>query len=142
MNYNTMEAGPEMDRLIAEKVMGWSIYHYDKGERGSEYWSLLDANCNAVDSGSPTFQTEFGSEADAFAMFQPSLYLIDAWQVVEHMTQTTKEEWEFRVTTTLHVAIFEFEGGRDRPWRPGQYVGEALSLPLAICRAALVAVAK
>lgn len=114
MNYDEMPAGPELDRLIAEKVMGW------------EYSAAYNA-----------YFLSDGKREREPSDWSPSTNIAQAWEVVEHMTQTTKETWEFRSTTTLHTAIFEFDGGRDRPWKPGQYVGDALTMPLAICRAAL-----
>lgn len=122
MNYDDMQAGPEMDRLIAEKVMGWK-WHETRSTMSPSHW--VDRKRNARFIGQ---------------RFEPSIQMAHAWEVVDHMTQTTKETWEFHVTTTLHVAIFEFDGGRDRPWKPGQYIGQALTMPLAICRAALMAI--
>jgi len=128
-----MNPGPELDRAIAEQVMGW------KANPNPDKYRAESINRY----GQPVLDVaNIGHNCDAYdeVIFQPSTNIAHAWEVVEYMTQTTKESWEFTHYTTLQIAIFEFDGGRERPWKPGQYVGEALTMPHAICLAALAAV--
>lgn len=123
MNTDEMPAGKEMNEAVA-LALGYTFIDFPEGACPHvKHWSYPDGRFCGM---APQFSESMGK----------------AWEVVEHMTATTKESWEFHHTTTMQTAIFEFDGGRDRPWKPGQYVGDALSMPLAICRAALKAVAK
>lgn len=105
----TTEAGCNLDRQIAERVMGWTL-----GTLGDDT-TYLDAD------GSPIC-----SPYD----FEPSRLLDDAWKVVAHFRffdlsgdsiGTKAEKWRASVTTrdgTMHY-------------------GKGETAPLAICRAAL-----
>jgi hypothetical protein len=134
-NPTTMEAGQELDRLVAELVMGWSLYHYDKGERGSEYWSLLDEHCNAiVYSWRPgSYMTEFKSEKDAFAWFKPSENIGQAWEIEERLRPT---HWIDIQDMRTHYDVTIRRNIDDQ----SPAIATAETLPLAICRAALLAV--
>lgn len=39
MNIDELPAGPELDRLIAEQVMGWKRSLWDDDDRGCKCWS-------------------------------------------------------------------------------------------------------
>jgi len=148
----THEAGPELDRLIAETVMKWSIYHYDKGGPGDEYWSLLDDQANPVlPPGWRVHQDgEFDSEAQAFAWFRPSTDMLQAWQVVEAFIgrgrgptlytphSETDEGLSHGTTYACSIPGTQVVNGPD-PWdyeTVGEGYGVADTGPLAICRAA------
>lgn len=132
MNYDELPAGPELDRLVAERVMGYSLYHYDKGDRGDDYWALLDRDaCAMVYSPRPgQYITEFPSEVAAFVWWQPSTNIAHAWEVVERLR--------------------ELEQGVEILVNPGHIrvrinYGETVSVlastvPLGICRCALACI--
>lgn len=43
-----MKTDAELNRLIAERVMGYWVYHYDKSSREHCYYVLLDKDMNTV----------------------------------------------------------------------------------------------
>lgn len=121
----SMEAGPELDRLVAERVMGWwigdceahflveSVESFPAYLRGSKKWDARDRVYR-----SPAHNSEFWS---------PSTSIADAWEVVEKMDtgnsfqlSTRFTDWWASFTISTNVS--------------------ASTAPLAICRAALLAV--
>jgi hypothetical protein len=72
--------------------------------------------------------------------WSPSTNLEHAMEVIELMSTTTKEYWEIHVFSTGFKVSFEYEGGRDVPWKPGEYETIDDDLPTAICKVALMAV--
>ena len=64
-----MEAGRELDRLVAQKVMGW-VWYDGAGTAGPSYW--MDTS------------GEFGEFAH-LAEFEPSTDIAAAWEVVEKL---------------------------------------------------------
>ena len=134
---NEHEAGPVLNRLIAEVVMGWTLYHYDKGGPSDAHWSLLDGDCSAVlPTGKYGWRDgEHASEEAAFAWFRPSADIAHAWQVVERMADLR------------HVFLVKADGYREPDNAPRYTVlcgnqprTDSESAPLAICLAALRAV--
>ena len=117
MNYDEMPAGREMDALVAEKVMGWR----------------LDASCG--------YSTWMGGKADSRGMrwtidgWKPSADIAAAWGVVEKVRE------EFR-----YVSVTAGNGWSCSAWdvekakRLREVHAFADTAPLAICRAALLAV--
>lgn len=126
MDYDTMPAGPELDRMVAERVMGWRPY-----------------------TAAGTFLDELGGihnthpSAHGGLAFHPSEKIAHAWEVVEQM-----------IAKRVHLDIISIDDG----WMAGDggkgYADEdgcvsldlrnhakAETAPLAICRAALKAVA-
>lgn len=100
-----MPAGPELDAIIAEKVMGW------KRVPGTESGAWMDPCTNDGRMGS----------------WSPSTDIAAAWEVVEKLKLSlipTNKGW---IVSQHHL----FEG----PF------GEDETAPLAICRAALAAIA-
>ena len=67
-----MEAGREMDELIATEVMGWAI-----GDRGAHYVYNDGVNVHFVIAGE----------------FEPSTDISAAWQVMEWMRDNTIEKY-------------------------------------------------
>ena len=64
MNIDEMEAGPEMDMLVAEKVMGWT-QHQSEEFPDMIYW-MPD-----------------GRDIKGAYKFSPSTSISEAWEVVE-----------------------------------------------------------
>ena len=121
---NAMEAGKEMDTLVAEKVMGW--------KRGRVESFLPGIYCDA-------WVDEDDKKVAELHGFKPSTSIADAWMVIEKLKSMTiyngnlhcnKEPW---LTFCFHL-----EG----TW--GDKDGFNILLwevnPLSICNAALKAV--
>lgn len=109
IDYSTMEAGPEMDRLIAEKVMGWDVQYLRK---------------------------VYGSENN----FSPSYNLINVWEVVDKIPRFILMRWETRwvcgsIGCDDEIVCYDSTFIDDRIW----HSATAETVPLAICRAALLA---
>lgn len=104
-----LPAGPEMDRLIAEKVMGWT----------------LNEDGNWID-GEGEYRYPSPESFAGLSAFGPSTNIAHAWQVVERMREIIRPSIEY-VDGLGWRADFETSYG----W------GE--TAPLAICRAAIAA---
>lgn len=125
-----------IDREIAERVMGWSLYEYDKGGPSSYYAALIDEDCCPI-TYSPragVYATEFPSVEAAFAWWKPSENIAQAWEVVERMAKLTADGlcnaywWNFTAGawTDPHLGKLCIEAPQD--------------VPMAICKAALAAI--
>jgi hypothetical protein len=123
MNIDKMEAGPELDALVAEKVMGWSVCDTaDGGKAGI----APRQTCSAVRV--PPYSTDISA----------------AWQVVERLCTTYPGlgvGGPFANRFVLEVPNNEPLACKARFCHQG-HVNEAggEAAPLAICRAALKAV--
>ena len=124
-----MEAGPQLDRLVAERVMGWE-YVIDGEGTG---W---------IDTATEQFIAKYSHEDPSQPEIEPppfSTHIASAWEVVEKLKTNGMlinldddgEGWE--------VEIFEVNtvgrSGHCVEW--DSYASKA---PLAICRAALKAI--
>ena len=129
IDVSKLNAGPELDALIAEKVMGW---------RRSESSRWIDTNGNPT-----TYQSREGSNCRF--EFRPSTDIAAAWEVVEKLSD--------RFMASINQAHYRAKEGvvRDGRWevrfssldpasRAFGLSELCLSTPLAICRAALRAV--
>lgn len=109
-----MDAGENLDRLIAEKVMNWYI---TQGEySGKEYW-------NDENDYSPYSVKDF----------KPSTDISAAWEVLEKFPIMMIERVEVfvgnvKVNATVYPTV---ENDKS-------YTAAASNVPLAICRAALL----
>ncbi len=120
MNYDEMPAGYDIDRLVAEKVMGW---------RTEETSATGDGDCRVLQV--------YPNGKWRGSSFVPSRYIAHAWEVVEKMPPT-------RGPRADSFAIMRTGEG----WTAGYHDGESFdndcasadTAPLAICRAALKAV--
>lgn len=119
MNIDELPAGPELDGLVAEKVMGWK-WNSEIGE-----W---------IHENSIPYGPHDGG-------FRPSTSISDAWQVMEKM----KAHDDFIVCRSIescrvHKAInwCVVIVRKDRP--SFNITVAATTAPLAICRAALHAI--
>lgn len=110
MNYDDMTAGPEMDRLVAEKVMGWEL---------CEHNGLL-------------WKEEPESWGDQ-TPWTPSTNIAHAWEVVESLVRrqlVVRVSIDF-IATQCRIARSDFGDEVANVVDP--------SAPLAISRAALKA---
>lgn len=123
-----MQPGPEMDALVAEKVMGW-LPHF----RNTAFYVETENEGKVIDH-----------HVCAVDMWRPSTSIADAWKVVDHLR-------ELRQTTGGYWLSLQQIAGRDAKWRAGFTFGgmavrhvpvyaEGYSAPEAICKAALLAV--
>ena len=140
-----MEAGRELDALVAEKVMGWRkeymfpaerVRGEDLPDRGalvwresgqkSYKWLVEDRDCWI-----PEECPEDG--------FHPSTDIAAAWLVVERLAQ----EWDVEIyrfqSMAINSAYWVCKFGELVDYEP-TYFAQALSAPHAICLAALKAV--
>lgn len=132
-----MQAGRELDAMVAEKVMGWKRMRWcdwKQDERTSLTYSWHDVDGKMVKLAENSDDYE-----DPRPAWSPSTSIADAWEVVEKLSG--REKLPMRV---------QIDNGYDKPWvvtisswKTGQeWHGESESLPLAICRAALKAVGR
>lgn len=131
--------GRELDAEVAVKVMGWSMYHYDKDYADNCYWMLMDGDCNPVaeikrtpagfDTGERKTEAEAWADCPAF-----STDIAAAWQVMERMVS---RGWWPLVQLDDHaekwICQFQDQYGEG-------FSDEAKTAPEAICRAALAAI--
>jgi hypothetical protein len=137
MNYDTMEAGREMDALVA-KLMGWMYFH--KIHYCEDSWYEWCEYCHAgnENSGKPLNRSgddeKIAGECDTPPPYSTSISA--AWEVVE-------KTWELGFYGEIGQQDIKgtwqtiFISKEDR----GMYHGAlAPTAPLAICRAALKSV--
>lgn len=126
-----LPAGPELDRLIAEKVMGWTWFQVPKHDYDGP---LPEQGKVLVPPGFDPKGFEFppkGVVGPGYfcGHFQPSTNITNAWQVVAHQRRFS----------------FSLQAPGSHPgvgWRVsfGIHHGEGDTAQLAICRAALQSV--
>lgn len=111
MNIDELEAGPELDARIAEKVMGWK-------------WNIVGGVCYA---------DRFTENApDCWIEFKPSIAIADAWDVVEKFRFKTVGEYPATFNPIGWSCYLSNMPNRD-------FIATAPTAQLAICRAALKA---
>jgi Phage ABA sandwich domain len=112
----------EIDRLIAEKVMGWKIY---ADSAGYKFWSINEDDSSRI--------------ICSVTSFEPSTDIRDAWLVVEKLRETKifslYDAWDGD-DNKIFCAVFEYND----TYHVVDYKGYADTAPLAICLAALKAV--
>jgi hypothetical protein len=147
-----MPAGHEMDALVAEKVMGWE-------RRGNSpyWWWSTDRNARNTSYGVGYLHPE-GRDYD-FDRFEPCSEIAHAWAVVEHILNTRDPmapnamdsplAWlgfriEFHTEHSEEQWVVQFPMVTCAPpyeeMDPEFVQAKAEAAPLAICRAALMAV--
>jgi len=115
MSTETVLAGSEMDRLVAEKVLHWSSINENspEGKRGYK-WLKPDGNKGCY---TPSFSTG----------------IAECWQIVDELTKAGKK-FALEINTVresdqqMQIVKAEFNES---------FAGMADSVALAICRAAL-----
>ena len=113
MDVNSMPAGPELDALVAEKVMG---YVRATDIMVGTYWRR--------------------QEDEASFVFHPSSDIADAWRVVEKM----KPVWgKFRLSYGPNIVVNGKlkDGWELEPAWCSPICGYGETAPMAICRAAI-----
>jgi len=124
-----MEAGSELDKLIAEKVMGWRLEMIGLGNDMPCYCELNGPVGSLVEE------------------WEPSTYILCAWKVVEKMDEDgfsfhfgSRGETEFDKEFLKYHFMFSTKGSVYR--RPVEVPRSSFSesAPHAICLAALKAV--
>ncbi len=132
--------GLELDAAVAERVMGWQV------SESAPDPDNLPAVVPWRDLGVLTVFRKRALRSDGSPValpgdfWSPSTRIQDVWEVVEAMSRSTKESWEIHYYSTGAVVSFDYEGGRDRLWRPGVHQADAGTLSHAICLTALEAV--
>lgn len=77
-----LKAGRELDKLVGKLVMGYTIYHYDKGYRESCFYQLMDRDFEPVADRYGEQRTEELAWGDAPRF---STDIKAAWQVYEFL---------------------------------------------------------
>lgn len=128
-NPDTIPAGPELDRLIATKVMGWELWNYETEQPAEAHYGS-DGFSWRLPNG------KYGFEFEAWK-WQPSTNIAHAWEVAEKMRASglelciydaAKPTRHWVVCTALRTMV-----------EPTTRRGEGETTPTAICRAALKA---
>ncbi len=125
MNYDEMPSGAELDRLIAEKVMGWKI-------NGPDLFGTTvfdDGKCGRFDRVGSAHGLPVWPAGDQFS---PSTNIAHAWEVMEKMrsignymiVEDCAADWDAYIPTRTNLV---------------RSFGRGHTAPLAICRAALKA---
>lgn len=128
----TREAGPELDREVAERVMGGTCVD-------SERWECWDDKperrkvCRLPDG---------GILSSVYGDWSPSTNIADAWEVVEVLFRRGMVRISNGDGDSCDVDFFPFNGvAPDSPlWTGNPAHVSAATAPLAICLAALAAV--
>ena len=99
-DYATMSAGAELDRVIAEKVMGWEFHHDVPGY--GDCW--LSAEFYASESPSPVSRV-----LQIVDEFNPSTNASDDYRVLEHVRET----WTMERRNAVGVKFAEIQTDRN-----------------------------
>lgn len=133
MNVDKLKPGPELDALVAEKVMGWKRIKKLHGKPLADGWvGFHDGEWIRW-----TSNPESAYEDYTPSIFSPSTSIADAWQVVEKMRGFWKVE-AYPFCRQPWTATYTPPNG---PAVPGG-TATAGTAPHAICLAALRAVMK
>ncbi|QUL57546.1 hypothetical protein KDC22_14345 [Paenibacillus tritici] len=126
-----MEPGPELDKLIAEHVMGWSIYRFDKDVPERCYYMLVDKSFDPVVDGGYWNAGERKTEEEAWNDNRPfSTDISAAWEVLNKVIEMGME---------INVGFYQkWDCALD--YRGTQWNEQADTAPEAICKTALLAV--
>lgn len=127
IDVDTLEAGPELDALVAEKVMGWigreNELWTDRATGKVQKWGT--DNCTTINDATTSFY------------FRPSTDIAAAWEIIEKKC----------IPYVKVDARGLHRGGQHFRWvcqiwngSSAEILGLAQTAPLAICRAALKAV--
>ena len=100
-----MKPGPELDKLIAEHVMGWSIYRYDKDVPERCYYMLVDKSFDPVVDGGYWNAGERKTEEEAWKDNSPfSTDISAAWKVDEKIRELGLDEvWGNRISRIIFM---------------------------------------
>lgn len=146
MNLDELKPGVELDRLVAEKVMGWESFtmgYWDTAQRNhypyheSERQTELEGWLETV--GFPELVGHYfiDVESDFFTAvgnWKPSIDIACAWRVIEYLREKGFTIYLFYNTESEGSYLWRVGFRSDQVWPP---TGEAETAPLAICIAAL-----
>lgn len=119
VDIHTLEAGPELDALVAEKVMGWTLLTKAHGKLMGEVDKdgVLRMWCDG-----PAIKRNVLD-------WSPSREIAAAWEVVEKLRLDPRHRALSVIPTTFGYQVVSQLG----------HQADAETAPLAICRAALAA---
>jgi len=127
-----MNAGPELDALVADKVMGlehreWAPYAAPEGWFPKDHPDCCPKSENGFIPHGHEHPSELSYSTDIEA----------AWEIVDHLTKTTKQWFHLQQYSTGTSAKFEISGAGDLDC---EFEADEITAPHAICMAALKAV--
>jgi hypothetical protein len=108
-----MDAGRQMDELVATKVMGYSLrgdYAYTKNEHGGE--------------------TIFTFEPTSFGSFMPSTDITAAWEIIGKFDEISVRKYQTISPGFRYICRIDIDGE--------DVIANGLTAPEAICKAALL----
>jgi len=126
-----MEASPELDKLVGEKIFGYSIYHYDKDVPERCYYMLTDDKGDPVTPYEGWHTGERKTEEEAWG--DCPNYSEDigaAWEVVEKL----KEKYAVAVVSYKSSVLCKIQAPDS-----DSFDADSKTAPEAICKAALIA---
>lgn len=120
---DAMEAGRELDALVAEKIMGWKVV--------DGWWDMGDGRSWPVEDWCDDYERVI-QEA-----FRPSTDMSAAWYAIERVEATGK--WASSVNAVRDQSPNKWctEFWPTDNWSPRVISSYAETAPLAICRAVL-----
>lgn len=127
-----MQAGRELDALVAEQVMGWTKYDWEQGDwDGPDNVTFFAIYPNGL-------AVYYAGSYEPDAWFAPSTDIAAAWRVVEAIQAKG---------VAVHIYHGSAPNSAEAPWYvqidepPNKYADSrsALTAPHAICLAALAA---
>jgi len=123
-----MPSEREIDALVAEKVMGWTLERYEDGRPAKTPADYADAANNDGWSwhGQP-------GDSEAYT-WKPSTDIAAAWQVVEKMRA---EGWSVQLRSNVYDPFWDCDAVRGYASTGIKHSGTAIEPARAICLAAL-----
>ncbi len=155
MNIGRVEAGPELDVLVAEKVMGWTLVHPDDASDYPGLWigsnGMLTGRCSeewsekSFDEHSPYSSGCAPALFTPAGVFQPSTDISAAFPVLLRLRELGFSYRIYSIGGQVGAGCNVWGGPKDNYWfaypESGLFV-EAPTAELAICRAALTVMAQ
>ena len=123
MKIDVMFAGLEFDALLAEKIMGWKRMRwcdYQKDDRETFTYGWHNDKGIIVENAEDT--DDYYTPENAWS---PSIEILAAYQILEKLKDNGVS-----ITYNRHFALWYCEFWESKS------IGEAMTLPMAICRAA------
>ena len=126
MNIDMMEAGRELDTLVAEKVLGWRLLNSETYEP-----VISDSERKDASNNDGWHWEGRGGHSEAWE-WRPSSKIHDAWEVLEKMSEILDGQaisvcWGNYGDEGMGASVLTFY----------DHSAVANTVPLAICRAAL-----
>lgn len=136
MSVDEMQAGPELDQLVAERVMGWKRHVW--AERAVLVNTVYCTECGATENkGAEKRASMFCHHPDS-DIPNYSVDIVAAWVVVEELNScghpiSIRLDWHGKIVSGDGYARIYLDN------LSGEYT-QGGTAPLAICRAALKAI--